>query len=461
MSCYMSFELVIKSDKKETLVNAIKDFSKRNFMVDNIGTIKYVGNSYILKQDNTSSYHGFNELCIDAKKIAKKYNCQIEIITESIEGEFSGHFYHDGKKSICKGGSQRVYGNVIEYYLTIDGYYSPFISILSKEAASAFCVNPSLLKKWFGFHSFTLDEDEEYYYIGRGYENTDRCIDLSVYDKSEGGYNVKEKRVLNDGKIVLTYDFDDNETLYEYDDNGKLIHKKDHIEETWYDYNSEGNLVEERNSWNGKTLYSYDNQGNVIHEEEYAPEILLDDFDMFDENIEEALTESGNSNSEIYLFQETWYKYNTNGKLIEKRDSCGEIEMYSYDDNGTLVYFKNNWGESWWNSKGELTHKIWIDAHNNVIKGEVFYEYDDEGKLLRERYSGGYEIWYEYKKGRLFKERDSEGNKVFHFYDDNGNQCRKICSNPKDQIIYDTDFKKKEIWYGYDDKGEQTYKINK
>ena len=41
----------------------------------------------------------------------------------------------------------------------------------------------------------------------------------------------------------------------------------------------------------------------------------------------------------------------------------------------------------------------------------------DEGKLLRELYSGGYEVRYEYKKGRLSKEWDTEGNKAYHFYD--------------------------------------------
>ncbi len=290
MSCYMSFEIVIRSDKKETVISAMNEFIKRNYCEGEFfDDIKHVEDYYILRKTSTDSFYSSKELFKLAGRIARKYVCQIEIITESVEANCSEHYYHDGQKSICEDGTQRIFGSDTRDFLTIEGYYSPFFSKLTEEATSAFSVNPSLLEKWFGFHPLTVEVPD--YYIGKGYDNTDRYIDLSMYNK-------------------------------------------------------------------------------LKCEPEIEEEIELDD-------------------------------------------------------------------------------------------GEVYYEYDDEGKLLREHYRGGYEIWYEYKKGRLYKERDSEGNKVFHFYDDKGNQCRKICSNPKDQIIYDTDFKKKEVWYGYDDKGEQTYKINK
>lgn len=304
MSCYMSYEIVIKSDKKETVISAMNEFIKRNYCEDEFNDdIKHVEDYYILRKTSTDSFYSSKELFKLAGRIARKYVCQIEIITESVEANCSEHYYHDGQKSICEDGIQRIYGSDTRDFLTIEGYYSPFFSKLSEEATSAYSVNPSLLEKWFGFHPLTVEVPD--YYIGKGYDNTDRYIDLSMYNKLKGEPEIEEENELDD-KEDLSCDLEDNEE-----------------------------------------------------------------------------------------------------------------------------------------------------------REEVFCEYDDEGKLLRERYCGGYEIWYEYKKGRLFKERDSEGNKVFHFYDDKGNQCRKICSNPKDQIIYDTDFKKKEVWYGYDDKGEQTYKINK
>ena len=51
MSCYMSFEIVIKSDKKETVISAMKEFIKRNYCEDEfIDDIKYVEGYYILRK---------------------------------------------------------------------------------------------------------------------------------------------------------------------------------------------------------------------------------------------------------------------------------------------------------------------------------------------------------------------------------------------------------------------------
>ena len=78
------------------------------------------------------------------------------------------------------------------------------------------------------------------------------------------------------------------------------------------------------------------------------------------------------------------------------------------------------------------------DPEEIFIK-KAFYEYNKEGKLIKEFYPKGYYIydesndkdsnechipsvpgyyiWYEYnEKGLLKKETDSDGHKVFHFY---------------------------------------------
>lgn len=464
MSCYIYYEIVIKSKNRESVINAMNAFEKRNYCggcFDFTQDIKHIEDDYILIQSSFDSHYITEELFNLAGRIARKHGCQIEIITESIEANYSEHYYHDGKKAIHKGGVQRCYDSWIGDRLTIEGYYIPFISKLSEAATEAFKLTPSLLEKWFGFHLLTLDAAD--YYIGRGYDNTDRYIDLSLYNKSEDNC-VKERKVLDNGKKVLTYDFDDHETLYEYDDNANLIYKKvegwvGELEETWYKYNKEGKLVEERDSSGEKITYSYDNQGNLIQKKCFQL-ILYDDFDVFDEDKKVEFAVNKNSNEKIYSSDD-------NKTLLHKEEDDDnryyvyENEIYSYDDNGTLIYTKDDYKESWYNTKGELTHQKYLDKRNEGVEKEIFYEYNDDGKLIRKRYSGGYEIWYEYQKGRLFKEMDSEGNKAFHFYDVDGNPCRKLCSNSKDQIIYDTDFKGKEVWYGYDDKGEQTYKINK
>ena len=61
----------------------------------------------------------------------------------------------------------------------------------------------------------------------------------------------------------------------------------------------------------------------------------------------------------------------------------------------------------------------------------------------------------------MFKEMDSDGHLALHFFDSYGDECRKICFNPNNQIVYDTDYKDREIWYGYDENGKQFYRIDK
>ena len=80
---------------------------------------------------------------------------------------------------------------------------SPFTSTLSKEAAEAFIAKPDLLKKWCGFHNISLLYSEwSDYYIGKGYDNTERLIHLDQDNKLNGDYNIKEKKYLDNGKII-------------------------------------------------------------------------------------------------------------------------------------------------------------------------------------------------------------------------------------------------------------------
>ena len=48
MSSYNSVELIIKSDKKESVINALKELSESIYYFRNSGTLKQVGSSFIL-----------------------------------------------------------------------------------------------------------------------------------------------------------------------------------------------------------------------------------------------------------------------------------------------------------------------------------------------------------------------------------------------------------------------------
>lgn len=472
MSCYIGFELAIRSDQKETVLCALKDLCRLNSNVRNEGTLVQVKDSFILSQNSFGEISTYKEMNEDIEKVARKYGCEIEIISESSDACYSEHYYHDGRNSIDEGGRQYIISSYISNMEDLKKT-SPFTSILSKEAAEAFIAKPDLLKKWCGFHNLSLLYSEPDYYIGKGYDNTERLIHLDQYNKLNGDYNIKEMKYLDNVKTLLTFDFDDHETIYEFDDDGRLTHKKNatgvNNSEIWYEYNAKGMLAEIRKS-NGMSMhFHYDNEGNLIHKEKY---ILGKKFDV-------------------------WYEHNAEGKITEKRETYKNRTLesinYSYDENGLLIHYKDDRKETWWNSKGELIHETWnverrlkyldvlslIDSVDNpealpvkeedkssdncsIKKGEVYYEYSDDGKLIKEHYPNGYDIVYDYnEKGQMFKEMDSDGHLALHFFDSYGDECRKICFNPNNQIVYDTDYKDREIWYGYDENGKQFYRIDK
>ena len=132
-----------------------------------------------------------------------------------------------------------------------------------------------------------------------------------------------------------------------------------------------------------------------------------DDFDC-DDFESRCEFDNGNHICKSNIEVDTWYKYNTEGKLIEVRETCNNITRilgsYSYDRNGTLIHCKNEWREIWWNSNGEKIHRnLFIrkprridskDPEEILIK-KAFYEYNNEGKLIKEFYPKGYYIYDE------------------------------------------------------------------
>ena len=224
MSSYNSVELVIKSDNKESVINALKDLSESIYLISNSGTLKQVGSSFILVQTIFDSIYTLHDIEKTLNKVARKYCCEIEAILSGVEWDYSEHYYNNGKKAIFKGGLSRSYRSDMDNVKELD-YFFPLTSQLSVEAAEAFLYDPdTMLKKWFGIYRSTIDPWQ--YFYGRGYNNTERFINLDLYYKVPGEMNVKDKKILDDGKTVVTYDFDDFETRYEYDD-GNLIHKSE------------------------------------------------------------------------------------------------------------------------------------------------------------------------------------------------------------------------------------------
>ena len=341
MGYYSGHEIVIASANESTLKLALEDLKEKDYEFSDYH-IKKVGDYYICVQrvETSMRFEWLIELVDD---LPQKYGCKIEIFTESREVAYFGHYYYDDKMEwpIRERNDFVLFchdlfdDNNLNYLLSI----KPFISDVSARAAKLFASECELCEKWCSFYPITLGDNEYWQYIGKGYANTEKYIDLSEYEKK-----------LN---------------------------------------------PEEENS-----------------------------------------VEKNEANK---------------GKVIRSLDSYGEETIDEYDDNGILIHHKDNYEESWWDGKGQLVHtKKW--------GWEVFYEYDDTGRLIREFYPEGYEITYEYNpEGLLIEEKDNEGHRIIYSYV-NGKQASKTCFNPYGQIVYKkTQYD--EYWTGYDDKGQVIYEV--
>lgn len=329
MSAYTGIEIAIATDKEITLKEYLRDLCLNynlDFSFEYLSSrIRNVGDTYIIQfREEIDGYQVSNTIEY-AKELLEKYRCKIEIITESLETNTIEHCFYDGNKENSIEESYEIIPVTTDPYKVHDNYchVKPFISRISGQAAKVFSCKPELYEKWCGFHHFTLVPHGSLF-IGKGYANIQKYIDLEEYFK-------------------------------------------------------------------------------VIYPQEVSQ-----------------------------------------GKGIRTGE---DVLMEEYDDNGILIHHKNSQDESWWNGKGEL-------IHTKTAFLEIYYEYDDKGKLIREYYPEGYEIKYEYnKKGLLIEENDSEGHRVINTYI-NGVLSEKTCFNPKGQVVYRIDTDGEEYWKGYDDNGQ-------
>ncbi len=174
----------------------------------------------------------------------------------------------------------------------------------------------------------------------------------------------------------------------------------------------------------------------------------------------------GYAKTKKYIDLESYYKLLDPQKMESKKKLIapkGDISRFNddknnevideYDKNGLLIHHKDSQEEFWMNEKGELIH-----SKTQLL--EVFYEYDDKGKLLKEYYTEGYEINYEYnRQGLLIEEKDSAGHRAIYSYA-NGVIVQKTCFNRIGQIVYKTCFDGNDYWYEYDEHGRLLCEIS-
>ena len=401
MSYYTGYEIVIASDNESTLQQVLKDLREYFHEFDNDAGIKKVGDNYIVKinEETTSEFDDVTDFITE---LVDKYGCKIEVFAESREVAYFWHFYYDGKmeEPIFESNELNLFyheDDDLSFLLST----KPFISDVSAQAAKIFSIKYDLCEKWCGFYPLTLVGDCEYWhYIGRGYANTEKYIDLSEYEKklNPEEENSVEKNEANKGKVIRSLSYG-KEIIDEYDDNGILIYHKVSWEESWR--NGKRQLVDTK-QWGWEVFYEYDDIGRLIRE--FYPEGY-----------------------------EITYEYNSEGLLVEEKDSEGHrvintyvkgvlTEKTCFNPDGQIVYEKSSYGCEYWYGYDD--------------KGQVIYKVDEDGGEQRRYNSKGKEVF-----------NLSYSSFAFVFYDS------------KDRVIYEQGYRTSNFRIVYDDKDRLLYEI--
>ena len=365
MSCYIGIEVVLAGENEESVRNAtieeLQDYICEFGLEYIEAKPKKSGNVYYTHNyPDGASYYTYEDLITKANKIVDKYGCKIEIITESVDDKCSLHYYYDGEKQY------HSWHDHIPYYVNEpenEEFLSTrqFTSDLSPQTAKVFVDNPDLLVKWCGFyHQILCDPRREGYYIGKGYENTERYIDFG--DKND--FLSLDNLFLNCKENI--------DIIKEFDKEGRLL--KEHYTEEYYicyKYNSEGQLIEESDSEGRKAIYSYDNNGKLSEKTCFNPKGLI-----------VYLYETDSFNGKY----EHWYGYDSNGNEIvswfldHTENGYYMKDVNGYDSNGNLVMHYNDITSSFY----------FYDSNNRLIfrdedQSEERYIYNDTNRLIYER----------------------------------------------------------------------------
>ena len=245
---------------------------------------------------------------------------------------------------------------------------------------------------------------------------------------------------------VLTHKlFGDNNSLrvskYKYDDSGKLLLNYvinnfvgDDIVSTTensFTYNDQGSLTSMIKDGVIIQKREYDDKGNCIYE----------------------------NNITNKLNMETTYKYNDNGNIVYTKNNASE-SFATYDDNGNLTNEKILFTKNGKPSINEISYEY--DKNRNMIftksvcktEGEIYYDsfksckYDENNNLT---YSNEDEVetWYTYdKNNNMISEINNNGGCIFYNYNESGMVVEYINIH-KDRVFKGN--------YEYDDNGNCIY----
>jgi YD repeat-containing protein len=171
-----------------------------------------------------------------------------------------------------------------------------------------------------------------------------------IYVKNSNGLETYYKYD-EQGNRIHTKNSRGYEAWREYDEQGNLIHRKVNNDyEVWRDYDEAGNLIRFRDSDGYEINQKYDSSGNMIC---FEDAFINNEYRDYDERGNMIHCRKSNFLTGDSVFShnssdvEYWKEYDGNNKPIAFKDHTGHEIISKYDENGNLIYFKNNKGIEW------------------------------------------------------------------------------------------------------------------
>lgn len=239
---------------------------------------------------------------------------------------------------------------------------------------------------------------------------------LPVYSSSRGD-RIKEWYTYDEnGRLISKKEIDDDIIDYTYDENGNLLYElqRDSNKGVIYQYDSNNRLIHKETTSKIKWDYEYDEKGRLIHEKKYYKrDIPYEEFKEYDD--EDRLIR---------------HKYTT--APFGGEGSCDD--RFEYDKKGNMIH-QTSW-------EGSYHLNNYFDNNNNLIKtvetgyGHDYitnYKYDENNNLIymdhnRHLHTGVYKQYLKYNEKNLPIEISDSLGKISiieYEYFDNGSLKKK------------------------------------
>ncbi len=130
------------------------------------------------------------------------------------------------------------------------------------------------------------------------------------------------------GRIIITRDYEDRETTYEYSGSGESTRTTDPDGfEAIYDHDYRGRLIRTVGKLGNVTQYTYDGNGNMLTSTDDIGATTTYEYD-FEDRIRRIIDPRGG---------QTTLTYDAIGQLIETTDAIGRTSRFEYDANGNII----------------------------------------------------------------------------------------------------------------------------